>query len=130
MRAPDFSLALRNIFRRPGFAAVAIALLALGAGANAAVFSVVRGVLLRPLPYPQPERLTAFWPETFVSNDELAFWQVYACSDFPRAGGTARALAVEPMTAPPDALNSGTGLRLLAPDERWGVGWRLRYRPA
>ena len=64
------------------------------------------------------------------ADDELAFWQVYACPDFPRAGGTVRALAVEPMTAPPDALNSGTGLRLLAPDERWGVGWRLRYRPA
>ena len=72
MRAPDLSLALRNIFRRPGFAAVAIVLLALGAGANAAVFSVVRGELLRPLPYPQPDRLVAFWPETFISNEELA----------------------------------------------------------
>ena len=45
MRAPDLTLAVRNIFRRPGFAIVAITLLALGSGANAAVFSVVRGVL-------------------------------------------------------------------------------------
>ena len=52
MRLPDLSLAFRNIFRRPGFAVVAITLLALGAGANAAVFSVVRGVLLRPLALP------------------------------------------------------------------------------
>ena len=59
MRFPDLSLAFRNIFRRPGFAAVAITLLALGAGANAAVFSVVRGVLMRPLPFPDPDRIVA-----------------------------------------------------------------------
>ena len=64
MRFPDLSLAFRNIFRRPGFAAVAITLLALGAGANAAVFSVVRGVLLRPLPFPEPDRLVAVGPTT------------------------------------------------------------------
>ena len=71
MRSPDLTLAVRNIFRRPGFAVVAILLLALGAGANAAVFSVVRGVLLRPLPFPEPERLVAFWPTNFVSNEEV-----------------------------------------------------------
>ena len=62
MRFPDLSLAFRNIFRRPGFAIVAITLLALGAGANAAVFSVVRGVLLRPLAFPEPDRLVAVGP--------------------------------------------------------------------
>ena len=75
MRSPDLTLAVRNIFRRPGFAVVAILLLALGAGANAAVFSVVRGVLLRPLPFPEPERLVAFWPTNFVSNEEVAYWR-------------------------------------------------------
>jgi putative ABC transport system permease protein len=75
MRAPDLSLAVRHIFRRPAFAAVAISLLALGAGANAAVFSVVRGVLLRPLPYPNPDRLVAIWPDQFVSNQELGYWR-------------------------------------------------------
>ena len=75
MRLPDLSLALRNIFRRPGFAVVAITLLALGAGANTAVFSVVRAVLLRPLPFPEPDRLVAFWPDHFVSNREVAFWR-------------------------------------------------------
>ena len=75
MRLPDLSLAFRNIFRRPGFAVVAITLLALGAGANTAVFSVVRGVLLRPLPFPEPDRLVAFWPDHFVSNREVAFWR-------------------------------------------------------
>ena len=75
MRSPDLTLAIRNIFRRPGFAVVAILLLALGAGANAAVFSVVRGVLLRPLPFPQPDRLVAFWPTNFVSNQDVAYWR-------------------------------------------------------
>lgn len=75
MRLPDLSLAFRNIFRRPGFAVVAITLLALGAGANTAVFSVVRAVLLRPLPFPEPDRLVAFWPDHFVSNREVAFWR-------------------------------------------------------
>src|SRR5687767_2818915 len=80
MRLPDLSLAFRNIFRRPGFALVAITLLALGAGANAAVFSVVRGVLLRPLPFSDPDRLVAFWPNTFVSNEEVGYWREHARS--------------------------------------------------
>jgi predicted permease len=75
MRMPDLSLAVRNIFRRPGFALVAITLLALGAGANAAVFSVVRGVLLRPLPYPEPDRLVALGSQFFISNEDLQFWR-------------------------------------------------------
>src|SRR5215211_7234159 len=73
MRFPDLSLALRNIFRRPGFAVVAIALLALGSGANTAVFSVVRGVLLRPLPFPDPDRLVAVGPNFFISNDDVEY---------------------------------------------------------
>ncbi|MEO8682567.1 MAG: ABC transporter permease [Vicinamibacterales bacterium] len=75
MRAPDLSLAIRHLFRRPAFAAVAITLLALGAGANAAVFSVVRGVLLRPLPYPNPDRLVAIWPGEVVSGADMSYWR-------------------------------------------------------
>ena len=75
MRFPDLSLALRNIFRRPGFAVVAILLLALGAGANTAVFSVVRSVLLRPLPYPEPERLVALGSQFFISYEDADYWR-------------------------------------------------------
>ena len=75
MRLPDVTLAIRNLIRRPGFAFTAILLLALGAGANAAVFSVVRGVLLKPLPFDRPSELVDFWPGTFVSNEEVAYWR-------------------------------------------------------
>ncbi len=76
----DFAFALRLLNRNRGFGAVAILTLALGIGANTAIFGIVNGVLLKPLPYRSPEKLVFIWdrlewvgvPRAWVEPAEVA----------------------------------------------------------
>ncbi|GGL21008.1 aldose 1-epimerase family protein [Nocardia jinanensis] len=62
-----------------------------------------------------------------VQDAGWEYLQVFTPREFPRPDGRGLAVALEPMTAPPNALNSGRGLRHLAPGERWEGRWRIRY---
>jgi len=91
----DVSYALRNIARNPGVFIVALVTLALGIGANTAMFSVIRAVLLRPLPFREPDRLVTIYAGIPHLNIQGAFVEYNTFTDWWRP----RNRAFESMTA-------------------------------
>jgi predicted permease len=108
----DFTGAIRGLVKSPGFAAAALVTLALGIGATSAVFSVVKAVLLTPLPYPGPERRVQLFTR-WVSFDKtwLADQELY---DFRERSRTMSAIAA---WSPGQQNLTGDG-----PPVRLGVG--------
>jgi aldose 1-epimerase len=86
--------------------------------------TVVDGVSRHRLTAPDG-RFVEMW-----QDEAFGFVQVFTTRIFPTADGPALAIAIEPMTAPPNAFNSGQGVHWLDPDEAWSVTWGVRYSGA
>jgi putative ABC transport system permease protein len=107
----DIRYALRVLARQPGVTLVAVLTLALGIGANSAIFSAVNAVLLRPLPYDEPDRLVTLWEkrpaegvmDNVVSPADFADWSKMATSFESMAAMT---------VVPADLIGVGEPVRL------------------
>lgn len=77
-------IAARNLFRQPAFTATALAILAFGIGSNTAIFSVVRTVLLTPLPYEDSGRLYILWARNLAENQPVSHFSAQEFLDYQR----------------------------------------------
>ena len=95
----DIRYAMRGLLKRPGFTAVAVITLALGIGANAAIFSAVHSVLLRALPFSEQDRLVVVWKHEQTSNQPLVELSIPEFNDW-----RSQCSSFESMTAMPTSV--------------------------
>ncbi len=120
----DLRSALRQLFKHPGFTIIAVLALALGIGANTAIFSVVNAVLLRPLPYKAPEQLVWIWgsnplneiPKEVASYPDYNDWRKQAQSFAGMAGFTDTSVTLGGTNGEPERVTAG-----LAADDLFSV---------
>ena len=114
----DIRDALRMLIRSPGYSAITIAVLALGIGATSAIFSFVDGVLLRPLPYDEPDRIVWVWEKprqglrNTISTENFLDWRRGSADVFEvmaaiTGSGVTMAGGVEPVQIPGQRVSPG-----------------------
>ena len=89
----DLRYAFRTLIKNPGFTTVAVLTLALGIGANVATYSVVYGVLLKPLPFPQPDQLVRVFDDQTATNDKDVGMSVPELADLQERSGVFREIS-------------------------------------
>src|SRR5262247_492775 len=94
----DLRFGARVLLKKPGFTSIALITLALGIGANTAIFSVVYAVLLRPLPFPEQERLVVAWKKDTTTRNPFVELAVAEVRDWQAQNRSFASLAVMPTT--------------------------------
>jgi putative ABC transport system permease protein len=89
----DIRYGVRSLLKRPAFTVVAVVTLALGIGANTAIFSAVNAVLLRPLPFEHPERLVTVWENNLKNGQDHEFVRAANFTDWKNQGQSFESLA-------------------------------------
>jgi putative ABC transport system permease protein len=94
----DMRFGARMLFKKPGFTLIAAITLALGIGANTAIFSVVYAVLLRPLPFPEQDRLVIAWEKDLTTDNPFVELAVAEVRDWQAQNHSFTSLALMPTT--------------------------------
>ena len=103
MLLQDVRYALRNLSRSKGFATVAILCLGFGIGLNATIFSLIDGVLLKPYPYPDPDRILVVGEQKQKTNDEAGLSYLDVHSEYETINNRPVSLAAR-RTLPPTSV--------------------------
>src|SRR3954471_21468055 len=118
--ARDLRYGIRALARTPGFAAIAVLIIALGIGSTVALFTVVRSVLINPLPYPQPQQLYSIY-ESNAHNEGIAKYLPVAGGVFAEWQNTAQGSAEMSAISPFQSYNVSSESGKLP--ERIDAGW-------
>ncbi|RPI28901.1 MAG: ABC transporter permease [Acidobacteria bacterium] len=125
--AKDVRLALRNLRRHPVFAVVVLLVLALGIGANTAIFSAVNGILLHPFPFPEPDRIVSVHTYHVSGENSGAGYRCYL--DWRDQNSVFEEMAIVPWVGSYTLTGSGEPSRIRGGFTTWGFLKVLKVEP-